>query len=144
MALRPIGFRHKTGMFLVTVSLMLSGCGGNPKVATVSGVVTLDGEPIDRASVLFQPQEGGRPSFAVTDEQGRYKLSYSRSQNGATIGSCVVKITKLSDSDEESGGSAGKAAPTSVKIPDRYRKEPLTVTVLPQHNTIDLELTTEP
>ena len=131
-----------TLLSMAITAFLLSGCGGDPNVATVSGVVTLDGEPLERVSVLFQPEKG-RPSFGVTDDQGRYKLTYSRSQNGATVGTCIVKLTKLSDAgDEEEPGK--KAPPPSVKIPDRYVKEPITVTVQRAHNTIDLELTTDP
>ena len=35
----------------------LAGCGGKP--ATVSGVVTLDGKPLERGSVGFTPVAGG-------------------------------------------------------------------------------------
>ena len=140
--LRMRQFQALLGLSFAIV--ILSGCGGDPNVATVSGLVTLDGEPLDRVSVLFQPEKGGRPSFGVTDEQGRYKLTYSRTQKGASVGSCIVKVTKLSDVGDDDG-KAGKNEPvTTVKIPDRYSKEPITVTVLRMHNTIDLDLTSEP
>jgi hypothetical protein len=132
-------------LFGLTLAIfVLSGC-GDQKVGTVSGTVTLDGEPIERASVLYEPEKGGRPSFAVTDAYGRYKLAYSRTQNGAEVGDCIVKITKLQETPAEGDKKTQAKAPAAdVKIPERYAREPVKVTVLPKHNTIDIELTTEP
>ena len=57
----------------------LAGCGGADDgfaYQPVSGVVTVDGEPVAGLTVSFAPQtaalESGRPSVATTDEEGRY------------------------------------------------------------------------
>lgn len=122
----------------VVVCLAIAGCGGEMKVAPVSGTVTLDGEPLERASVLFLPEKG-RPSFGVTDEYGIYHLAYSRAENGAEVGDCTVKIT-ASPPDGEEGKSAKKPLEKTGK---RYAEEPIVVTVEPKGNTIDIELTSQ-
>src|SRR5688572_704144 len=84
----------------------LAGCGqSGPQLAPVSGRVTLDGQPLDAAEVLFQPDEGtGSPSYGYTDENGRYELGYKRGVKGAMVGSHTVSIemdTKTSAPDGE-------------------------------------------
>lgn len=127
----------------VTTLSIAIGCGSEMKVAPVSGTLTLDGKPVEQASVVFEPEEGGRPSFGVTNTQGRYTLAYSRTLNGAEVGDCVVKITKLSELDENGNKPKETKANAPGVIPKRYLKEPIKVTVLPRSNQIDIDLTTE-
>jgi hypothetical protein len=109
------------------------------KVAPVSGVVTLDGKPLDRASVVFKPEAGGRPSFGVTDEQGRFTLAYSMDEDGAEVGSATVTVsTKL-----QAEGAAENAPRGAERVPVRYAKKPLRVTVEAKANQMELGLTTK-
>jgi hypothetical protein len=108
------------------------------KVAPVSGTVTLDGKPLSKASVVFFPAAGGRPSYGVTDDQGRYTLGYSMDEAGAEVGTCRVQITTAVESEDGSS-----RAPEVV--PQRYLKDqPVTVEVESKSNTIDIPLTTNP
>src|SRR4029453_18299896 len=89
--------------WVLLAALALSGCGKSKlTVAPVSGTVTLDGAPLAAASVMFQPKDGGRPSFGVTNAQGHYILEYSMSELGAKVGPCTVRITT-----ENRGDGAG-------------------------------------
>jgi hypothetical protein len=81
-----------------------------PDLGDVEGIVTLDGKPLVRASVVFEPKAGGRSSRAVTDETGRYHLIYLRDISGALIGSHKVKIS-----------TASEANPKEI-VPVRYNK----------------------
>lgn len=130
------------GVFVVLAATI--GCWGDMKVAPVSGILTLDGEPVEQASVVFEPQPGGRPSFGVTDAEGKYSLAYSRTLNGAEVGDCLVKISKLEEPAD--GKPKGKTNEPPVKdaIPKRYLKEPVKVTVLPKRNVIHIDLTSDP
>jgi len=126
------------GYSIVLTGLGLSGCGdANMNVAPVSGTVTLDGAPLQSASVTFQPQEGGRPSFGVTNEQGRYVLEYSLTELGAKVGACTVRISTESR-DDGSGVKSSKEL-----VPKRYFKEPIEVKVESKSNTIDITLTSK-
>lgn len=69
-------------------------------MGTVTGEITLNGEPLTDATVEFLPLEG-RPSSGQTDEAGRYSLSYNDTVKGAVIGSHLVRITTAR---ERSGG----------------------------------------
>jgi hypothetical protein len=127
------------GCSLFVVGLALTGCGGaNMKIAPVSGKVTLDGAPLKAASVTFQPKDGGRPSFGVTNDQGRYTLEYSLTELGAAVGTCTVRITTQNQGDDSG------AKPTKEVVPKRYLKEaPIEVQVESKSNTIDIALTSK-
>jgi hypothetical protein len=123
---------------LLLAGLGLPGCGNaNLNVAPVSGTVTLDGIPLKSASVTFQPKDGGRPSFGVTNEQGRYVLEYSLEELGAKVGTCTVRISTESR-DSDSG-----AKPTKELVPRRYFTEPLEVQVESKSNSINIALTSK-
>ncbi|MBB03288.1 MAG: hypothetical protein CMJ47_11620, partial [Planctomyces sp.] len=78
-----------------SASLLLAGCGGapddRPELADVTGVVTLDGEPVDGASVAFSPKSGMRGASAQTNELGEFELSYA-STMGCPLGEHTVEI----------------------------------------------------
>jgi hypothetical protein len=84
--------------FLAAGALLAAvvGCGG-PKFAPVSGVVSLDGKPYDKAVVSFQPigtsnnPNPGRGSSAYTDANGRFVL-VSDDNKGAVVGKHLVRI----------------------------------------------------
>ena len=66
---------------VVVFSALSSGCqnrvAGTPDLAPVTGTVTLDGKPTDRAIVSFEGP-GNKSSFGNTDSTGRYELNYTR------------------------------------------------------------------
>jgi hypothetical protein len=122
---------------VMLTALALSGCGNaNMNVAPVSGTVTLDGAPLKAASVTFQPKDGGRPSFGVTNEQGRYVLEYSLNELGAKVGACTVRIS-TENRDDDAGAKAKEL------VPKRYRTAPIEVQVESKSNTIDIALTSK-
>lgn len=126
------------------VCLAIAGCGAQMKVAPVTGTVTLDGQPLEQVSVLFQP-DNGRPSFGVTDKQGKYQLAYNRGQGGAEVGECTVKVTEMKNDEEEAPMKPVAKKVKGIESPfDRYAKDPLKVKILPKRNTIDIALTSQP
>src|SRR4051794_12579501 len=78
---------------LVTV---LAGCSGsNQKLVTLvraGGIVTLDGEPLEGAVVIFEAAAGAF-SYARTDSRGRYTLSFDSTEKGVTPGRKTVRIS---------------------------------------------------
>lgn len=59
----------------VSCAAAVVGC-AEPPTVLVRGMVTHDGKPLEGAIVTFiNDKESGRPSFGVTDAQGRYELS---------------------------------------------------------------------
>jgi hypothetical protein len=90
-----------TRLRLLAAGVLLAavvGCSGGPKLAPVSGVVTLDGKPYAKAVVSFQPigtednPNPGRGSSAYTDENGRFVLKCDNSIDGAVVGKHLVRI----------------------------------------------------
>ena len=79
-------------------ALALLGCGNGESAldtVPVSGVVTLDGTPVEGANVVFAPTSGsGTAASGVTDASGRYQLTTQDPNDGALAGSYVVMISK--------------------------------------------------
>jgi hypothetical protein len=84
------------------LTLNLTGCGGGasdlPDLAPVTGTVTQGGQPLEGATVVFEPEKGA-PSIGATDATGRYELYY-HDLKGAIPGKHTVRISKL---DGEAG-----------------------------------------
>lgn len=91
---------NKLAISCLGITLIAAGCGPKQPVAPVSGVVTLDGAPLEGARINTQPisQSDTTPgvgSFGVTDAEGRYTLELvSPAMPGAVIGEHVVRIKK--------------------------------------------------
>ncbi|NOX53834.1 MAG: carboxypeptidase regulatory-like domain-containing protein [Planctomycetes bacterium] len=126
----------------------VSGCAptaSGPKTVPVSGTVTMDGKPLANAMVRFIPEAGGRPSFGITDAQGRYELSYTESQKGAILGKHRVEITTYgvgAEEDEEYGGASPGA--TKETVPAKYNvNSELTAVVEDKNNEFNFELSSE-
>ena len=88
---------------LCVVTLFL-GCGGpsNPKTHKVTGVVTLDGEPVEAANVTFVPRDtkGGLSAAAgTTDASGKYELTSFVANDGAMEGDFDIKVAKYVSKD---------------------------------------------
>ncbi|HAH44696.1 MAG TPA: carboxypeptidase regulatory-like domain-containing protein [Planctomycetaceae bacterium] len=90
--------------FLVTLTACSLGCSEGDKVelGSVSGVVTMDGEPLADAIIVFVPEKGN-PSSGRTDEEGNYDLVYLGNSRGAIVGNHTIKITtrESNELDEE-------------------------------------------
>lgn len=143
--------------FCSLACLAFAGCGeGGPELGRVTGTVTMDGDPLPNALVTFVPQEGGRASTGVTNENGEYELIY-QNRKGALLGQHKVTVTTMrqaeaapemsSDSEEymkqATGGDPSQYDQVfEEKIPPRYNKDSeLVEEVQSGSNEIDLELT---
>ena len=119
--------------------LALAGCGSSDlPLASVSGRVTLDGQPLPKAFVEFQPIAEGSPSYGITDEEGRYELRFSRRHAGVLAGQHKVRVrTARTQTDEQ-----GNEIPIPEKIPPRYNAETeLTATIDDSTDEVNLDLT---
>lgn len=135
--------------FLQTIAIaslgLLCGCGSSLTDATVTGVVTIDGERAPEGiQVLFQPTaEGSSPSSGTTDAEGRYELRYNALTNGATAGEHVVSFTIRYEEDENRVPFVPPHL-KGIRIPRKLQEDSsLKKTVEPGANQIDLEITTK-
>jgi hypothetical protein len=123
------------------------GCGGS-KIASVSGTVKLDGEPLANAVVTFQPLGDGKMNPGVgsigrTNEKGEYRLRLIDGGNGAVQGMHRVEISCPVD-DGQNSPDEDRATKPPNKVPDRYHAESkVTYEVKAGENKADFDLTSD-
>ena len=86
-------------MLFVVLLSVCGGCGSStgPNLVTVSGIVTLDSQPLTGAIVKFFPMDPKLTgSFGVTDTNGKFEL-LTASNKGAHPGSYKVVIEHFTD-----------------------------------------------
>lgn len=101
--------RNPTGSWLLVVSASLAlllpvGCSGKredkwtrgrPPVYPASGQLLLDGEPVEKATVTFQPIDAvGKPGSAITDRNGYFQVTTFDPGDGLTTGRHRVAVQK--------------------------------------------------
>ena len=127
---------------LTVLCLLMAGCGGGGsglEMGYVTGKVTLDGAPLDGATLRFQPQAGGSPSSGRTDASGEYELLFTAKKKGAMLGEHLVTITKSLGGEEGLGALFAEET-----LPAKYNaRSELTRNVEPGKQTIDFELVSE-
>jgi hypothetical protein len=133
---------------IALAALSAAGCSGRPKnfASKVTGKVTLGGQPLAGASVIFTPTAEGSPSVGRTDENGDYTLLWGRRGRrgieGAQIGEHIVRISTYMDAVPT---AKPPRAEVPEKVPYKYRVDaPPTVTVKAGANVIDIPLEAGP
>ena len=110
----------------ILVLAVASGCGSSgPELGYVTGTVTLDGKPVNGATLIFSPQDGkGTTSSGQTDAEGHYKLMFTFKKEGVMLGKHDVKIEKATMGAEEVAEAKRLGLPASdaVRIPSKYGK----------------------
>ncbi len=127
--------------------LVLAGCSdGGPQLATVTGVVTVDGKPVPNAVVTFIPT-GGSTSYGKTNAEGKYELMFTDTKFGAMIGkhNVELEVRRYSAGELAEMKAAGESVATGfVAIPNKYKAAgALTADVKEGSNTINFELTSK-
>ena len=140
LAITATGSMQRLVFAICLVSLCVGGCSSRPKdfpaLAPVTGTVTLDGQPLQKAVVMFLSEKGVAASGA-TDANGRYTLLYRGSADGASPGRNTVTVTTLPD-DPNMGV-------VKERIPAAYNtKSTLTADVVAGTNTFDFALESKP
>jgi hypothetical protein len=110
----------------------IAGCGDSTR-ASVSGIVTMGGQPVANAAISFQPTgtelNPGPGSFGKTNDKGEYTLEMVGGGRGAVVGWHKVTI--------HPGGDAAKTV-TKYVIKGEPKFE-----VKPGSNTANFEVTTK-
>ncbi len=92
----------QTGILTCLSLFLLSGCGSNlPPIGPLTGTVTMGGKPYANGSLMFTPTNGGRPSVAATDENGKFEAMYNLDTPGALIGPHTVTFEPGGEKDSE-------------------------------------------
>ncbi len=137
----------------ICVTLLIAGCGPRrPKTVPVTGVVTLDGKPVQGASVMFSPEGEGRPAMGETDQEGKFSLKTFDPGDGAILGKHQVTVRKVEVSgfQADPDGLSGAPIPGGIKerwiIPRKYsdpKQWDHTVEVESGMEPLKLELTSQ-
>jgi hypothetical protein len=145
----------------VLATALAGGCGGGkpeaPPLDEVEGTVLLNGKPLNKAAVRFQPTTDYGPEYlavGVTDDKGRFKLT-CKGQPGACSGENHVAVAEGEIPREYVGES--QTAQRKLReyldalgnrpIPTKYgnfAESPLKVNVTADKKEYTLELKREP
>jgi hypothetical protein len=119
---------------LVIVAALMAGCDAGPRLATVTGKVTRDGQPGAGLEVQFEPKGGGIAGVGFTQADGTYELYSPGAKKGTPPGDYVVRITGAETDDPS----------TQVVVPPKYNTaSELNATVAPGDNKLDFEITSK-
>lgn len=136
------------GMLVLCLPLT-AGCGGGasgPPLAKVTGVVTLDGNPVEGATISFVPKGEGAMSLALTDPEGKFAMRTAAGKEGAVVGDHTITVSlsvttgggatgsadDLAPPQSFEGGAPAEAPKTLFLVPEKYGSPTtsgLTVTV---------------
>jgi hypothetical protein len=94
-------------LWLVLLASLISGCGGS--VASISGDVTYNGEPVGNGYITFTPSDGKGPITGGAIENGHYQVELTPGPKLVKI-EAVKKVHFAQSSDE----MAKKAAVNKV------------------------------
>lgn len=121
-------------MILVTAALI--GCAGDsgtgsakrPACTKVSGIVTLNGDPVEGASVMLHPAAKGSPAMGITDFGGRFVLETFEKADGVVPGEYKITVRKMEagtapaapKEGEPQGGDGPKPTEPTNLLPVKY------------------------
>jgi hypothetical protein len=123
--------------------LLLIGCGGGDR-SSVSGTVTLDGEPVTKGSILFDPVESREVKPVGLIENGSYSLT---SETGPKPGKHKVEIRWAKPTGKQvpvKDDPPNMIDETKEAVPAKYNTSTeLTVEITPGSNRHDFPLTSK-
>ena len=147
------------------LTLFSVGCGqSGPAVEYVKGVVTLDGTPLEGATVFFSPKgSGGIGAAGMTQPDGSFTLNAkgAKPSAGTAAGDYSVTVTKvempefpnITEDDPRYGTpehdrlnqEAGRAKPKAI-VPEKYNSaetSPFTAKVESGSNTFTFDISSK-
>jgi hypothetical protein len=111
---------HVRHIALLLPLLALAGCNRSGLV-NATGRLTYKGQPVPSTYVVFQPEDvTKRPSHGLTDDDGRFTLTNSKSLTGVYLGPNTVSLRYHQTADEEMGKTPPKASKELKAVIARY------------------------
>ena len=127
-------------MFLSVACLpLIAGCSKGTE-ASIGGNVTLDGSPLNDATITFIPTTGGQRQAAwATINAGKYSISAA---SGLGLGQFRVEVRALRPmGDKMPSIDPTLPIPAKEAVPSRYNsKSELAVEIKPGANTANFDL----
>lgn len=126
------------------LAIALSGCGKSDPLGrqAVSGVVTLDGQPLEQGAITFLPQEKKATSGGAVITNGKYAVPR---EQGLAPGKYKITITASKGGAVSSGEAPGMPVAAVELIPAEYNtKSDKTVDVTAQGpNAFNFDIVTK-
>jgi hypothetical protein len=124
--------RYGFALLLTFALALLNGCSRSPLVQA-KGRLTYKGKPVPSTYVIFHPvEEGKRESHGLTDDDGNFVLTFSRTEEGVYPGKHVVHLRYNVSAEEELGEAPPKANKALKAVISKFgvnEKSPLTYEV---------------
>lgn len=115
--------------FFLALMLLLAGCGGSEfEMVSVSGTITLDGEPLEGAEVVFAPMEikkqaiVGPASIGLTDANGKYSLKTTKGVEGAMVTNHTVAVSFGEIDEAAISAAVDKVVEANLSMPEAQVK----------------------
>jgi len=135
--------RAVRGGVLFAAFALIAGCSDGPKIVPVAGTVTHNGKPVPSLTIHFIP-ETGRPSWGLTDENGRFTLEYDDRVKGALVGPHTVWVQwRARSPQEEMNPKLANRPPEMATILNKYgsqEKSPLKIEIAGATNSLEIKL----
>src|SRR5262245_23665884 len=87
--------------------VLAAGCSGGPKLAKVTGTVTLDGKPIPKATLTFEAV-GQRPASVRVENGQVVEATTFKPGDGVPVGSHKVSVSAFEDASSAVVDDPGK------------------------------------
>lgn len=121
---------YRIPLSLTWLLVAVAGCHQGPyEVAPVSGKVTLSGQPLANATVIFEPRGGGETeivgpgSMGTTDSEGEYRLTTFKDERGAVVGTHRVRVTTFKSQYKDIQNSDDTIVVSKERVPRRYNRD---------------------
>lgn len=106
----PARIAARAASVALLVAMLALGCsrGTGPTVQFVQGRITLDGQPVEGATVYFTPTAAGLSAYGTTKTGGVFRLTSVRGgalEAGAVVGEYAVSVRKLTPVTEKDIGT---------------------------------------
>lgn len=126
---------------VLALAIVLTGCGPDDGMVSVSGTITIDGRPVPEGSITFTPLDGkGRPGGGAF-ENGQFSTRAVPGETAVQIhGHEVIKIPNPTKEQVERGLDTDR----KNIVPSVYNTQSkLRVDVSEENNTFNFDLTSD-
>ena len=109
-------------LIIISLTTLIMGCSGGeegPKLLPVTGTVTLDGEPIPDASILFKDPTGKNKSYFASVKDGAYSTKMEVGKRKVLISDNRQSKDKMVDN----AAGTGKEPAMEQYLPAEYNEK---------------------
>jgi len=136
---------------LIMLMTFLSGCDDRklPALGKLSGVVKLDGKPLQGATVQVNTA-AGLVSTGITNKEGQYELFYKGNVKGVAVGNHTILITppfapipNEANLEQEQLAVAIEKRRKENPVPMKFRDGSIKIEIKPGNNVFDFDMQSE-